>query len=170
MTEDVTGMSNHIDPKIQEIEQRHAAATPGPWYWHGYLKSQDVDLMSETSGHPTVMGFRRWGMNGAAPSFNVDGAMERIDYGMIETRKQHSSDFHKIKHPDADLIKNSWADIAYLLSEYKRLQQENAGMKEALEWMKQRFDGDWTYEIGIGEVVDEIIQKFDDALSHLKGE
>ena len=111
-----------MNERIQEIKGRHAAATPGPWYWHGYLKSKDVDLVSETSGHPTVMGFRRWGMSGAAPAFNEDGAMERIDYGMIETRKPHVSEFYKIDHPDADLIKNSWSDVSYLLSEVERLQ------------------------------------------------
>ncbi|MEC0140460.1 ead/Ea22-like family protein [Paenibacillus macerans] len=51
-------------------------------------------------------------------------------------------------------------DIAYLLSEVERLQKENKVMKEALEWTRKRFEEEWTYEPGIGEVVDEIIGRF----------
>jgi hypothetical protein len=31
----------------------------------------------------------------------------------------------------------------------------------ALEWTKEQFDKEWTYEMGVGEVVEEIIQKFE---------
>lgn len=52
-------------------------------------------------------------------------------------------------------------DDAYLLSEVERLQEENKTMKEALEWTRKRFEEEWTYELGTGEVVDEILTKFD---------
>lgn len=32
---------------------------------------------------------------------------------------------------------------------------------EAIEWVRQMFESEWTYELGVGEVVDEIIIKFD---------
>ncbi|MNJ32052.1 hypothetical protein D3C77_267070 [compost metagenome] len=132
-------MSNHIDPKIQEIIDRHAAATPD-WEFNGN------EIVSKQNPKCGIGGF--------------------------------------LTDADNEAAVMAHADRAYLLSEYKRLQEENKElqetankfnefapqyaeferMKEALEWMKQRFDGDWTYEIGIGEVVDEIIQKFDSAL------
>lgn len=59
-------------------------------------------------------------------------------------------------------------DSAYLLSEVERLQEENKVMKEALEWTRKRFDEEWTYELGTGEVVDEILTKFDSTLFSLK--
>ncbi|GIP10432.1 hypothetical protein J1TS5_26020 [Paenibacillus macerans] len=38
--------------------------------------------------------------------------------------------------------------------------KEHRAMKEALEWTRKRFEEEWTYEPGIGEVVDEIIGRF----------
>lgn len=58
--------------------------------------------------------------------------------------------------------------LKFLLSEVERLQEENKVMKEALEWTRKRFDEEWTYELGTGEVVDEILTKFDSALFRLK--
>lgn len=43
-------------------------------------------------------------------------------------------------------------------------------MKEALEWTHKRFEEEWTYEMWIGEVVGEILARFENALSQLKGE
>lgn len=55
---------------------------------------------------------------------------------------------------------NAIKNLSYLLSEVERLQKENKVMKEALEWTRKRFEEEWTYEPGIGEVVDEIIVRF----------
>ena len=38
-------------------------------------------------------------------------------------------------------------------------------LKVALDWVKRRFEEEWTYELGTGEVVEEIIVKFEEALS-----
>lgn len=38
-------------------------------------------------------------------------------------------------------------------------------LRTALNWVKRRFEEEWTYELGTGEVVEEIIVKFEEALS-----
>jgi hypothetical protein len=38
-------------------------------------------------------------------------------------------------------------------------------LRAALDWVKRRFEEEWTYELGTGEVVEEIIVKFEEALS-----
>lgn len=74
------------------------------------------------------------------------------------------------QYKQMSIIDQPYDWICYLLSEVERLQEENKAMKEALEWTRKRFDDEWTYEMGIGEVVDEILGRFEGALSHLKGE
>ncbi|CAM3305197.1 MULTISPECIES: helix-hairpin-helix domain-containing protein [Paenibacillus] len=39
--------------------------------------------------------------------------------------------------------------------------RELARYQASLDWLKQRFEEEWTYEPGIGEVVDEIIYRFE---------
>lgn len=138
--------------KLTEIKEALVAATPGPWFWHGYLKHSDIDLVSEASGHPTVMGFRRWGMQGAAPSFNKGGAMERIDEpGMVTTRKPHTSEFYQVNHPDAFLIAHAPEYITYLLqlveTQQGQFEQINECIDEAIN------DGD---EIGWNFALNDI--------------
>jgi alpha/beta superfamily hydrolase len=38
-------------------------------------------------------------------------------------------------------------------------------LRAALDWVKRQFEEEWTYELGTGEVVEEIIVKFEEALS-----
>lgn len=89
-------MSNHIDPKIQEIIDRHAAATPGPWQAEGKEIWRRGEGYSGENRHVYITDVQNW-----------------------ENRT---------------FIANAWADEAYLLSEYKRLQSENQGMREVLKW------------------------------------
>lgn len=51
-----------------------AAHTPGPWRWFGN-RSGGVYLATTHSGRRYVMGFQRYGMNGAQPSFCVGSIM-----------------------------------------------------------------------------------------------
>lgn len=44
-------------------------------------------------------------------------------------------------------------------------QTEVQRLRDALDWVKRRFEEEWTYELGTGEVVEEIIVKFEEALS-----
>lgn len=78
------------------------------------------------------------------------------------------TDFTGLNPNNAAFIANAPTDIDYLLSEVERLQEENKVMKEALEWTRKRFHEEWTYELGTGEIVDEILTKFDSALFRLK--
>lgn len=48
--------------------------TPGPWRWFGN-RSGGVYLATAHSGRKYVMGFQRYGMNGAQPAFRVDHIM-----------------------------------------------------------------------------------------------
>lgn len=47
-------------------------------------------------------------------------------------------------------------------NEMVRLEKETAKHQEQLAWLKRMFEEEWTYEPGIGEVVDEIINRFED--------
>lgn len=51
-----------------------AGFTPGPWRWFGN-RGGGVYLATNHSGRRYVMGFQRYGMNGAQPSFCVGSIM-----------------------------------------------------------------------------------------------
>lgn len=86
-----------------------AKHTPGPWRFEVHPTSKQVLLVSQTSGKPFVMGFDRWGMQGAAPSFPVEGLMVPCKELMrpVRGRLHHASWYQEINHPDALLIEAS---------------------------------------------------------------
>lgn len=43
--------------------------TPGPWEWFGNARNNEVYLATTHNGRRYVMGFDRWGMRGAQPTF-----------------------------------------------------------------------------------------------------
>lgn len=55
--------------RLDEIKARAAAATPGPWMWEGNTDTRQISLATKYWGRWVVMGFRRWGMQGAQPMF-----------------------------------------------------------------------------------------------------
>ncbi|ALG07643.1 hypothetical protein [Kibdelosporangium phytohabitans] len=55
--------------QLDEIKARAAAATPGPWMWEGNTDTRHISLATKYWGRWVVMGFRRWGMQGAQPMF-----------------------------------------------------------------------------------------------------
>jgi predicted transcriptional regulator len=57
---------------IEEIRERAAAATPGPWGWFGHAKN-DMYLATTHSGRQYVMSTRRKGMQGAEFEFQDEG-------------------------------------------------------------------------------------------------
>lgn len=94
------------------------AHTPGPWRWEVNRAHKSVKLCG---GPPkqgygkydlTVLGFKRYGMTGAAPEF-WDWNLQRL-YGTphradelaiaVDGREHHSDWFADIDHPDARLI------------------------------------------------------------------
>ncbi|MBJ6362123.1 hypothetical protein ACFOQM_12555 [Paenibacillus sp. GCM10012307] len=118
----------------EEIEKALAAATPGPWYWNGYMKSKYVDLCARHSGQPTVMSFNRWGMGGAAPSFRTEDGMKRIDEpGMVRFRQEHrKNEFVEVNHPDAHIIANAPTWLRQLLDELAAKEAEISRQLTAL--------------------------------------
>lgn len=129
-------MTNTETDRLAEIRARAAAATPGPWRWHGNTDNRHVWLQTPRMGGMTVMDFVRWGMQQAAPRFGVDGLMRTADtmvrYAVAPdatSRKDPSvyrADITSIRHPDAEFIAASRADVDWLLAEVERLRDENS--------------------------------------------
>ncbi len=123
-----------MKPDIKAIRARCDAATPGPWRWYVNEHSKVMNLVTDHSGQYYIMGFDRWGMQGAQPRFQV---YEKY-YGPVRDRKSHgmkkaielskwSQDYRHddgiIDHPDAELIAHAAADIPALLTYIDELEK-----------------------------------------------
>lgn len=137
-------MSNFPDI-LDAIRKRANAATPGPWSWYGNTKYQNVHLATQRWGRHMVMGFRRWGMQGAQPEFwnrPDPGAVKEGAFGgdahhttaaesaiyevapdarSAEDRRVYRHDVVGIRNADASFIAHSREDIDTLLAEVDRL-------------------------------------------------
>lgn len=107
-------MLSEIDAKINEIAERWGRATPKPWRWDANRSCKFVSL---ESNRYVVMGFKRYGTQGAQPAFisvddgNIVPAME-----LAVPRKKNHPDFDMdIEHPDAQAIAKAPEDIDDLL-------------------------------------------------------
>lgn len=126
--------SHMTNALLAEIRARCEAATPGPWYWDAIDAHKCICLESKRW---KVMDFVRYGMNGAAPRFLVNGIMERADTLLksIPGKEHHRGFDNYIDHHDADFIAHAREDIPYLLSEVDRLtaraEKAEAALKEA---------------------------------------
>ena len=80
--------------------------TPGPWVWSLNKKTHHITLTGKFGWGHTVMDFVRYGMNSAAPRFNVDDLMYRADaLASVIAGEEHHVDWNMdINHPDANLI------------------------------------------------------------------
>lgn len=128
--------------KAKEIDRK---ATPGPWMWDLRECNHQCLLTTTHSGKYYVMGFQRWGMQDALPSFQVydryEGPMkERGSHGMVradELSKSYPGQEHHygfdnfIDHPDARYIAESRqlfhlmvTAITDLLSHYEAAEYE----------------------------------------------
>lgn len=59
------------------MTDREERFTPGPWSWFGTAGSAPrIYLASRRSGRQYVMGFKRWGFNGAQPEFRLGHILE----------------------------------------------------------------------------------------------
>ncbi|NWL87580.1 hypothetical protein DMN77_08175 [Paenibacillus sp. 79R4] len=152
-------MSNNIDPKIEEIRDRHKEATEGPYIFKLF--------------------YNEYGMYGKDSKIISFGGRS----GYEEFRGQEPG------MDDESFLQNSWADIAYLLSEYDRLRENHDTAIKALE-KAERFIGammefygegltvhNW-HQNGDGEPWDNFfdnnmegdeLESIRTALSHLKG-
>lgn len=104
--------------KAREIDEK---ATPGPWMWDLRECNHQCLLTTTHSGKYYVMGFQRWGLQDALPSFQVydryEGQMkDRGSHGMVRADKlsksypgqEHHYGFDNfIDHPDARYIAES---------------------------------------------------------------
>ena len=121
--------------QLAEIKARASAATPGPWRWRGNIDNRQIWLQTPRMYGMTIMDFERWGMQQAVPRFAVDGLMYKAD-GMVvyevapnaTTRKDPSvyrADITAIRHPDAEFIAASRADVDWLVAEIERLRAQS---------------------------------------------
>lgn len=60
---------DRLTAELAVIRQREQAATPGPWAWFGNTDTHNIYLATRQWGRFIVMGFRRWGTQGARPMF-----------------------------------------------------------------------------------------------------
>lgn len=131
---------------IEEIRARAAAATPGPWGWYGNTKIHTVTLATRYWGRHFVMGFRRWGMQGAQPEFwnrsqpwripegarsdtqyakAADAAIFEVEPNVVDPAdpRVYRHDLVGFRSPDATFIEHSREDIDTLLAEVDRLRE-----------------------------------------------
>lgn len=144
--------------RLDEIKARASAATPGPWRWEGNTDFRRMSLATGLWGRWVVMGFDRWGMHGAQPtfadgrkvtpnehgditweSFATDGRLTKAEHlprfevcPSATSRKDdrvYRADLIGIRNPDAEFIANSRADVEWLLAEVDRLRAKVAEEK-----------------------------------------
>lgn len=118
---------------IEAIRARADAATPGPWHWYGNTATKFLSLNTWKSGlgRCNVMDFARWGMHGARPRFAVDDYMHDADeFAQWEVchdaktpgdPRLYRHDVDGIRHPDAEFIAHSRADVPALLASLDRV-------------------------------------------------
>lgn len=104
--------------QLQAIEDRWAKATRGPWHWDVNKSCKFVSL--ESRGH-VAMGFKRYGMGGAQPTFLGDYALEPAEMLAVPRKANHPNFDMDINHPTAQAIASAPTDIADLLEEVRRL-------------------------------------------------
>jgi hypothetical protein len=119
---------SELDRRLEEIRARAAAAQPGPWFWTGNVDSHNLRLASRASGLPTVIDFRRSGMQGARPRFGpgpggfyMQDAHEVPVFQVCREATERSDprvyrgDVVGFRNPNADFIAAARSDIDYLL-------------------------------------------------------
>lgn len=123
------------DDALAALVTAARAATPGPWRWNLHFGSKVLELIGHRSVY--VMGFRRWGMHSAAPTFRsadtadgFHGIMKRADeYMVVDPARRHHADWHRLLvHPDAAYI--SAANPAAVLALAARCEAAEAEVDE----------------------------------------
>jgi hypothetical protein len=112
---------------LDALEAAAKAATAGPWRWELNEKGKTISL---EGGKPkfdmSVIRFRRYGMAGAMPEFQVDGLMRpATDFAkVVPGREHHASWFKGIDHPDANYIAAASPDVILRLTAELRKARE----------------------------------------------
>ena len=113
--------------QLSAIEQRHAAATKGPYGWR-YPVGGLPDLFSKCDGLFLIMDAVRHGFNDgvlrfATRSDSMGGVMHKATTFFVPPGRG-VPDFQEPTNPDMQFLAASWQDIADLLAEVKRLRAE----------------------------------------------
>jgi hypothetical protein len=138
--------------RIDEIRDRHDAATPGPWRWAGNVDAHHIELTTRDRGMLYVMRFVRWGTQSAQPMFQplpigAHSAMVKatevpiFEVAPTATDRKDSrvyrGDLIGLRHPDADFIARARDDVPYLLD---RLATVEALLSDALDVQRHPCD------------------------------
>ena len=110
---------------IEEARELCEKATPAPWRWEVIKAGKCIRLENDRD---VVMGFERYGMSCAAPTFNVDGIMERADVlaKSILGKEHHVGFDDYIDHPDAAFIEKSRSLIPELCDALEKAEEQLA--------------------------------------------
>ena len=130
-------MSEPTEETIEAIRARHAAIVPGPWRWEINRKTKRVQLCGGVPRFDlTVMDFVRYGLNSAAPRFQIEhrpnlNIMHRAEeFAVAQPGREHHADwFALIDQPDARFIESAPNDVRVLLAEIDRLRDELASTR-----------------------------------------
>jgi hypothetical protein len=132
--------------ELDAIRERCEKATPGPWMWDISTANKECTLATAHSGKYYVMGFARWGTQGACPTFQEFEKYEgpvtgRESKGMSRADslakslpgKEHHKGFDDyIDHPDAIFIAHAKNDMEALLAEIDCLRKEESHAKNQI--------------------------------------
>jgi hypothetical protein len=123
----------------QDVTAKH---TPGPWRWFGN-RSGGVYLATTHSGRRYVMGFQRYGMNGAQPSFCIGSIMhpasELVQFEVGERAVRGFKDAQK----DGSVYRY---DVNGIDSADARLIAAAPDLFEALQWALSELRGATRYD------------------------
>ncbi|NVJ13161.1 hypothetical protein [Myxococcus sp. AM010] len=130
------------EEKLEAIRARHAAATPGPWAWFGYLSrpgaSKNLNrlhLATVNRGRRYVMDFVRMGMRSAQPRFQPPGGFMVPASDLAEYEVEYRDDIKGIAHPDARFLAASWEDVRDLLAHITSITaREHSANERAETW------------------------------------
>lgn len=110
---------------LDELERLHEAATPEPWKWVVNLSARSISIESKCF---LVMGFTRWGMDGAQPQFRRRYEMVKASEltVSVEGREHHERWFRALNHPDAAVTtaaRNALPALLRLARRARRLEE-----------------------------------------------
>ncbi|NTX08275.1 hypothetical protein [Myxococcus sp. CA040A] len=136
--------------KLAAIRTRHVATTKGPWFWFGYLGSNEVGLHGR--GASSVMEFHRWGMQSAQPVFSVDGILHNMSELVVPDTSVGRGRVTDIANPDARFLAASWEDVRDLLARVDELEGKVAAQvapsaPTVWQYVVRTEAGDWLADV-----------------------
>lgn len=100
---------------LTEILEMCKAATPGPWFWHGWQEQHDMNLMSMAPMRPVVFAVQRWGFDGAQLLFrDFKDCVLRPITTWLKYLVPYRKEFREINHPDAIFMAASRTELPRL--------------------------------------------------------